>query len=328
MVNFIILCNVIDWVRLVVEMFWQKWKYVLISIVITDLLVIIGVFYLFTGTSFATVPTPEPTQAVTLGPTATATTKPWEGPPKSSPTATRDLGPPTLVATEVLAESGFPVGFTPTPRPTREPVYISLPQIYPLTGGAVDVPVVNQILYPEPFFAPGTNSACGPVALYAASYGLGVPVDYSRLRDIAVTNGFGPHGISTWGMVNTIATINSELGNPFSIEYGNQYRTSDLIRHLRQQGVVVVLVYGRLMSFAGLRYYQLTTDGPGAIGHFLLVEQINSRSKKVKLAGSTLGMDEVTLSEFVQSWTNNAQASYAKTDPSAGWALILKQNPQ
>jgi len=308
----------------VVETFWQKWKYVLFSIIIADLLVITGVFYLFTGTSFATVPTLESTTAVAFDPTATATIKPWEGPPKSSPTATRVLGPPTPVATDVLAESGFPVGFTPTPRPTREPVYISLPQIYPVTGGSVDVPVVNQILYPEPFFAPGTNSACGPVALYAASYGLGIPVDYNRLRDIAVSNGFGPHGISTWGMVNTIATINNEMGNPFAIDYGGQYRTSDLIKRLRQGSVVVVLVYVHKENGR----YQLTTDSPGAIGHFLLVERINSRSKNVKLAGSTLGMDEVSLSEFVQSWTNNPQASYTKTDPSTGWALVLKPSSQ
>jgi hypothetical protein len=309
-------------VKSVVESFWQKWKYFLLAIVVADLLVVIGIFYLFTGTSLATVPTPEPTQAIALGPTATATIKPWEGPPQSSPTATRILGPPTAVATDVLAESGFPVGFTPTPRPTREPVYISLPQIYPLAGGSVDVPVVNQVLYPEPFFAPGTNSACGPVALYAASHGLGNPVDYGRLRDIAVTNGFGPHGISTWGMINTMTTINNEMGGPFTIDYGGHYRLRDLIKHLRQQGVVVVLVYVRKENSR----YRLTTDGPGAIGHFLLVERINSRSKKVILAGSTLGMDEVSLSEFVQSWTNNPQAIYTKTDPSTGWALILKQS--
>jgi hypothetical protein len=306
----------------VVESFWQKWKYLLLGIIVADLFVVIGVFYLFTGTSFATVPTPGPTKAIVLGPTAIPTVKPWEGPPKSTPTATRILGPSTPIPTDVLAESGFPVGFTPTPRPTREPVYISLPQIYPLAGGSVDVPEVNQILYPEPFFAPGTNSACGPVALYAASHGLRVPVDYGRLRDIAVTNGFGPHGISTWGMVNTIATINGELGNPFTIDHGHHYRTSDLIKHLRQEGVVVVLVY--VLKENGR--YRLTLDEPGSVGHFLLVERINSRSKKVKLAGSTLGMDEVSLSDFVRSWTNNPQAKYAKTDPSTGWALVLKQS--
>jgi hypothetical protein len=307
-------------VQYVAESFWQRWRYLLLGIIIADLLVVVGVFYLFTGTSLATVPTPRPTQAIALGPTATATIKPWTGPPQSSPTATPVPGPPTPIATDVLAESGFPIGFTPTPRPTRQPVYISLPQIYPLAGGSVDVPVVNQILYPEPFFAPGTNSACGPVALYAAAYGLGIPVDYSRLRDIAVTNGFGPQGISTWGLVNTIATINSEIGSPFSLGYGDHYRVSDLIKHLRQKGVAVVLVYVRKENGR----YRLTTDGPGAIGHFLLVEQINPRSKKVKLAGSTLGMDEVSLAEFVQSWTNNPQASYSQTDVSTGWALILK----
>jgi hypothetical protein len=226
------------------------------------------------------------------------------------------------VATEVLAASGFPVGFTPTPRPTREPVYISLPQIYPMAGGSLDIPVVNQVLYPEPFFAPGTNSACGPVALYAAVYGLGVPVDYGRLRDIAVSNGFNAEGISTAGMVNTIVTLGNELGSPFTVEYGRHYRTSDLATHLRQKGAVIVLVYVRKENGR----YVLTTAGSGAIGHFLVVERINTRTKKVKLAGSTLGMDEVTLAEFVRSWTNNSQATYSKTDPSTGWGLILKRS--
>ncbi len=294
----------------------------IIAVVVADVLIGGAVLFLFSATSFATVPTPAPIQPLALGPTPTATIKPWKGPPQSTPTATRIQGPPTPVATDVLAESGFPPDFTPTPRPTRAPVYISLPQIYPLAGGSIDVPEVNQVLYPEPFFAPGTNSACGPVALYAASYGLNVPVDYGRLRDIAVANGFGPGGISTWGMVNTIVTINNELGDPFTIEYGSHYRTADLLKHLRRESVVVVLVHVRKENGR----YRLTTEGPGSVGHFLLVERINTRSKKVKLAGSTLGMNDVTLSEFVKSWTNNPQASYAKNDPSSGWALILKRS--
>jgi hypothetical protein len=286
------------------------------------------VSYYFTATSFATVPTPLSPTIVAIGPTPTATIKPWAGPPRSSPTATRPILPSTPVATNVLAESGFPPGFTPTPRPTREPVYISLPQIFPSSGGSVDLPVVNQILYPEPFFAPGTNSACGPVALFAAAYGLGIGVDYGRLRDIAVNNGFGPSGISKWGMVNTMYTLNHELGSPLTIEYGDHYRIKDLIRHLRQQGAAIVLVHVRKDNGR----YHLTTEGAASIGHFLLVERINTRTKKVRLAGSTLGMDEVSLRDFIQSWSNTPQSVSSgpvspKTEPAIGWALILKRSP-
>jgi hypothetical protein len=299
----------------------RQWKYLFAGIIAIDLMIIGSMFYFFTATSAATVPTALPTKVAAI-PTATATIKPWDGPPRPQPTATRVMLPPTSVATKVLAESGFPPGFTPTPRPTREPVYISLPRIYPLGGSSVDLPEVNQILYPEPFFAPGTNNACGPVALFAAAHGLGVNVDYGRLRDIAINNGFGAEGISKWGMVNTITTLNYELGNPLAIEYGDNYQIKDLVKHLRQKGVVVVLVYVRKEN--GL--YRTTTDQPGSIGHFLLVERINSQSKKVKLAGSTLGMDEVSLPDFIQSWTNNSQpaSSPLKNEQAANWALILK----
>ncbi|MBN1218999.1 MAG: hypothetical protein JXM69_08725 [Anaerolineae bacterium] len=301
------------------------WKRLLIGILLTDLLIIAGLFYFFTATSLATIPTPLPPTAVALGPTPTATIEPWAGPPpQPSPTATRFLGPSTPIPTNVLAASGFPPGFTPTPRPTREPIYISLPQIFPVSGGSVDVPVVNQILYPEPFFAPGTNSACGPVALYAAAYGLGVGVDYGRLRNIAVSHGFGSAGISRWGMVNTIVTLNHELGSPLTIESGDHYSLKDLIRHLRQQSVVVVLVYVRKEN----GQYRLTTDEPGAVGHFLLVERINTQTKRVTFAGSTLGMAEVSLRDFIQSWTNNPQAlSSSGNEHAQSWALILKRNP-
>jgi hypothetical protein len=302
----------------------SQWKYLFVGIVLLDLMIAAGVLYLVTATGLATKSLPAPT-AVAAGPVATATIKPWEGPPRSSPTATRLFTPPTPLGTRVLAESGFPPGFTPTPRPTREPIYISFPQIYPVSGGSVDVPVVNQVLYPEPFFAPGTNSACGPVALYAAIYGLGLNIDYNRLRDIAVTNGFGPSGISKAGLINTLITLNNDLGNPLTIEYNEQYYLKDLTQHLRQQSVVIVLVYVRKENG---RYY-LTTADTGAIGHFLLVEYINSRTKKVRLAGSTLGMEEVSLPEFVQSWTNSplnmAAGGEALNQGNVGWALILKR---
>jgi hypothetical protein len=298
-----------------------QWKYLLTGIIIIDFIIIGGAFYFFTTNSVAAVPTASPTKAA-VWPTATATIKPWEGPPRPQPTATRVMLPPTPIATNVLAESGFPPDFTPTPRPTRELIYISLPRIYPLGGGSVDAPEVNQILYPEPFFAPGTNNACGPVALFAAAHALGMNVDYGRLRDIAVDNGFGAEGISKWGMVNTITTLNYELGNPLTIEYGNLYQIKDLIRHLRQKGVVIVLVYVKKEN----GQYRMTTNQPGSVGHFLLVERINSGSKKVKLAGSTLGMDEVSLPEFIQSWKNHPQAaSSLNNEQGANWALILKR---
>ena len=296
-----------------------RWRYVLAIIIVIDLLVVSGLGYFFTRSGLAAIPTIAPTQVVTA-PSPTATIKPWEGPPRPSPTATRPWLPPTPLSTLVLADSGFPPGFTPTPRPTREPVYISFPQIFPTSGQSVDVPVVSQVLYPESFFAPGTNSACGPVALYAAMYGLGLNIDYTRLRDIAVANGFGATGISKWGMVNTILTLNNELGNPATVEYNDQYTIRDLIKHLRQHGVVIVLV----QVYKENGQYHLTNTG--AIGHFLLVESI--RGNRVQLAGSTLGMDAVTLSDFTQSWTqtppDRLDTSFSN-DHRAGWALVLKR---
>lgn len=287
-----------------------------------------GAVYFFTCTDLVTASSVSPPM-VAFEPSPTATIKPWAGPPRPIPTATPLMLPPTPVPTNVLAESGFPAGFTPTPRPTREPVYILLPQLYPMGGSSVDAPEVNQVLYPEPFFAPGTNSACGPVALFAAAHALGVSPDYGRLRDIAVNNGFNASGISTWGMVNTIATLNNELGQPFTIEYNHHYHLSNLTGHLRQQGVAIVLVHVRKENGR----YRLTTENAGSVGHFLLVESISVRSKKVKFAGSTLGMAEVSLQDFIRSWTNNPDATTGmnfslKNDPSTGWALILKRASQ
>lgn len=258
---------------------------------------------------------------------STATSTPWPG-PGPRPTATPTL-PPTSLATSVLAETGFPPGFLPTPRPTRELVTISLPYVYPIGGSAVDVPVINQVYYPEPFFPPGTNNACGPVALFAGLLGLGFEVDYGHLRNIAVNNGFTAQGISKWGMINTLITLNNEWGNPLAIEHGNFYSPKDLIRQLRQGGVIVVLV--RVTRVNG--QYQVTSHKEGSIGHFLLVERINLRSNKVKLAGSTLGMDEVPLSDFIQSWASNPETvssdggwrSFLKNEQDVNWALILKR---
>ncbi len=308
----------------------QHWKYLFIGIVVIDLLIVGVILYVFVFPGSvalsAALPAGEPNPAVARARIVTPT--PWPG-PGPRPTATPTL-PPTPLATTVLAESGFPPGFTPTPRPTREPVTISLPYVYPAGKSAVDVPVINQVYYPEPFFPPGSNNACGPVALFAAWLGLGIEVDYSHLRDIAVRSGFGADGISKWGMINTVTTLNNELGQPLTIEYGNNYRSRDLIKHLRQGGVVVVLV--RVKRENGR--YRMTADQNGSIGHFLLVERINLRSKEVKLAGSTLGMDKVPLSDFVQSWASNPQPvtttagwrSLLKQEKAANWALILKRS--
>jgi hypothetical protein len=304
----------------------QHWKYLFAVIVVIDLLIVGGVFYFITAADSLA----ESRAAVAGTPTATATitSTPWAG-PGPRPTATPTL-PPTPLPTTILAESGFPHGFTPTPRPTREPVIITLPQIYGVNRAKVDVPVVNQLYYPEPFFPPGTNNACGPVSLFAAMQGLGVNVDYSRLRNVAVNNGFNAEGISKWGIINTAVTLNSELGNPLALEYGNHYRTKDLTRHLRQGGVIVVLVYVK----KEYGQYRLTGDRAGSIGHFLLVESVNFRSRQVKLAGSTLGMDKVPITDFIRSWTGNSQfviptggwRTYLRNEPASNWALILKHS--
>jgi hypothetical protein len=268
--------------------------------------------------------------AGTSTPTATATATPWPGPGKKvkpSPTS-----PATPEATDVLAVSGFPPGFTPTPRPTREPVYISLPYIFPVNGRSVDVPVINQIYYPEPFFPPGTNNACGPVAMFAALKALGSTIEYSRLRDIAVRYGFTDYGISKSGMVNTLVAINNESGNPFVVEHGSHYATKDLIRYIREGGVVIVLI--RVRKERG--EFRVTADPYNSIGHFLIVESINLRTKTIRVAGSTLGMEKVPLQDFIQSWSSNPQAvvnphpssgwrGYLKNEQAQNWALILKR---
>lgn len=303
---------------------FKQWRYALAALVVIDMLIVGGVLYFISATDSLA----EPAQGsqATAAPPQVVTPTLWPG-PGPRPTATPTL-PPTAVPTTILAASGFPHGFTPTPRPTQEPVHIKLPQIY--RRHSVNVPVINQIHYPEPFFPPGTNNACGPVSLYAALQGLGVEVDYTRLRNTAVGYGFNTEGISKWGMINTVASLDYELGNPLTIEYGDRYRTKDLMKHLRQGGVVVVLVQVR----RGHNGYFVTGDPTGAIGHFLLVESISTRSKNVKLAGSTLGMDEVPLLEFVRSWTrnptlnvsSNGWTTYLKHEQPVHWALILKRN--
>jgi hypothetical protein len=207
---------------------------------------------------------------------------------------------------------------------------ITLPQLYFPGRSKVDAPTINQVYYPEPFFPPGTNNACGPVSLYAGLQALKVNVDYRRLRDVAVTYGFNAEGISKWGLIGTVTTLNDELGQPLKIEYGDHYRTKDLISHLRQGSVILVLVRIR----RGHDRWYMTGEVNGSIGHFLLVERISLRAGKVYLAGSTLGMDQVPVSEFLRSWTRNPHLVpptgswrlYLSQEPASNWALILKQS--
>jgi hypothetical protein len=303
----------------------QQWKFILLTIVVFDLLIMGGIFYVWLGSDSLAAPAVSSTpQAVAA--TVIVTPTPWAGPGRR-PLPTSTL-PPTATATNALAMSGFPIGFTPTPRPTREPVYITLPQIFGVNRGGVDVPIINQIYYPEPFFPPGTNNACGPIALFAGLKGLGLEVDYSHLRDIAVYNGFNAEGISKWGVVNTAATLNNEWGKPLAIEQGNQYRTSDLIKQLRRGAVIIILV--RVKHEAG--QFKMTDDYYNSFGHFLLVDRINTRAKYVKVAGSTLGMDQVPLEEFIRAWSGETPrsgllgwSSFLQEEKPDNWALILRR---
>ena len=308
----------------------RRWKFFLVIFVAVDLLVVAGLLLLFTMKEAERVTAAELAH-LNASPTATATPPPtatlWPGPPPTL-TATPTL-PPTPEPTEVLAASGFPPGFTPTPRPTRAPVMISLPIVAPVFASSVDVPVINQVHYPEPFFTTGRKNACGPVALFAALRALGANVNYTRLRDVAVQNGFTSYGISKWGMVNTTTTLNAELGGRYAIEYGNHYAIKDLMKHIRQGGVAIVLIRVRRAQGG----YYVTADKQNSIGHFLIVEKINMRTRTVHFAGSTLGMDKVPLHDFVQSWASNPEAvskpskswqNYIRGQKAVNWALILK----
>ena len=310
--------------------FATKWWMLPVFVIILTGLLLVGILlYNFAVSeaqrvAAAELNRPTPTSTATATPTLT----PWPGPPPTlTPTSTL---PPTIEPTDVLAASGFPHGFTPTPRPTREPVYITLPYIQPVNARTIDVPVINQIHYPEPFFPPGTNNACGPVALYAGLLAMGAQVDYAHLRNIAVQNGFTHYGISKSGMVSTITTINNELNNPFTVNHGNHYSLKDLMQNIRQRGVAAVLI--RVRKEHG--HYRITADPHNSIGHFLIVDDINLRTKTVRFAGSTLGMDQVSLKEFIQSWAGNPgitvdtlhNRSYLNDTSGENWALILKKH--
>lgn len=304
----------------------QQWRYFLLAVIVIDLLIAGGISYIFTGADSLAAPDDLPTPPVAAAATVVVTPTLWPGPGRR-PTPIATL-PPTPFPTNALAVSGFPVGFTPTPRPTREPVYITLPQIFSAGRSGVDAPVINQIYYPEPFFPPGTNNACGPVALYAAFQGLGADIDYSHLRDIAVNNGFNADGISKGGLINTAATLNNELGQTLTIEYGDQYRTTDLIKELRRGAVIVILV--RVKKEAG--QFRMTDDYYSSFGHFLLVDQINTRRKYVQVAGSTLGMDKIPLADFARAWSGEAEPTstlggwraFLQKEQADNWALVIK----
>jgi hypothetical protein len=166
------------------------------------------------------------------------------------------------------------------------------------------------------------------VALFAGLKGLGIDVDYSRLRDIAVSNGFNAEGISKWGLINTATTLNNELGQPVTIEQGNHYRTSDLIKYLRQKAVIIILV--QVKREAGV--FRMTDDYYYSFGHFLLVDQINTKSKYVNVAGSTLGMDKVPLADFARAWSGESLPdtplggvrTFLQNEKADNWALIIK----
>jgi hypothetical protein len=166
--------------------------------------------------------------------------------------------------------------------------------------------------------------------VFAGQLGQGVDIDYQRVRDLAVSYGFDASGFSTSGMVNTATTISNERNEPFSVEQGRTFTTQDLIRHLRRGEVVVVL----LQVKQGSSGFQVSGYEAGSFGHFLIVERINIRTRKVRFAGSTLGMDEVPLGDFVASWSNNSQAltlpegwrAYLDNEQPGGWAMMLKPN--
>ena len=309
----------------------KHWKLVVVIVVIADALIVGGLVYIFVNTEASRVSAAELARlTVTPTATATATATPWPGPGKRvTPTPTL---PPTPEPTEVLSSGGFPVGFTPTPFPTREKVKITMPHVYPVHRTNLDVPVINQIYYPEPFFPPGSNNACGPVAMYAGLRALGLNIDYTRLRNHAVGYGFTHYGISKSGMINTLRAINSEQNNSLHIEYGDKYATKDLIRHIRTGGIAIVLLQVRKEG----GQFRVVSDSYNSFGHFLIVDSINMRSNTVNFAGSTLGMEQVPLRDFLQSWSGNTQLvnqspaslnAFMKQEKGNNWAIIIHKRP-
>jgi len=318
----------------------------LAGIIILDLFVFLGFIYYFTMIN----PTPVVAQSTPflLRPTFTPTAQPvWAGPgPTVVPSPTI---PPTPIATQLFRDGNIVSEFIPTPRPREianfnidtNTLFRSLKLIALKRVG--EIPIIDQLQYPEPFFPAGSNNACGPVALYAGMQGLGAKFKYPHLRDIAVHNDFGAHGITVSGLVNTAVILNKQLGHPFIIEQSRGYQLSDLTRLINQKAVVIVLV--RVKKVNGK--YQVTGDKNGSFGHFLVVESINTITRRVKIAGSTLGMQHVPLDNFLDSWNSKPRepAFVRRTNislnlfdmpsfelvkrspekPTGIWALVLKR---
>ncbi len=316
----------------------QQWLYIFIGVVLLDLLVFGGVVYYFATIDPISAAVLPPTGANLRIATLTATATPWAGPGlRVTPTPT---WPPTPVATRILTDNGFPEGYiAPTPRPTIEK-HFSLNLNYSLffrrlvgSGGLIDVPDINQTLYPEPFFRAGSNNACGPVALFAALKGLGANIVYEHVRNIAVNNEFGRDGMTVSGLVNTAIILNNYLRQPFVIEQSRSYHLQDLVDELRAGGVIIVLVSIKKVD----GQYQIANPGRGTIGHFLVVEQINLVSGRVTIGGSTLGMGDIPLADFVSSWSNEPQKQEKKSFRAAwrnalreentpgNWALVIRR---
>ncbi|MDM8521529.1 hypothetical protein QUF64_15905 [Anaerolineales bacterium HSG6] len=281
----------------------KQWLYMLAGIILIDLLVFAGFVYYFAMLN----PTPVVAQStpMLLRPTFTPTPRAtWAGPgPTVTPSPTI---PPTPVATQMFVDGNFASEFIPTPRPREianfnidtNTLFRSLDLI--ALGRAGKIPIIDQLQYPEPFFPAGANNACGPVALYAGMQGLGAKFQYPYLRDIAVRNDFGAHGITVSGLVNTAVIMNQQLGSPFTIEQSRGYQLSDLTHLINQKAIVIVLV--RVKKVNG--NYQVTGDKNGSFGHFLVLESINTMTRRVRVAGSTLGMQNIPLDDFLASWAS------------------------
>jgi hypothetical protein len=188
-----------------------------------------------------------------------------------------------------------------------------------------DVPVINQIHYPEPFFPPGTNNACGPIALYAGFLGLGANLEYNRLRDVAVSYGFNAEGITKEGLTNTAVWLNEELGRPYTVEAGDQYNTQHLMALLRQKAIIIVLVQVKKENGE----FRVTNNQLGSFGHFLVVDYLSLSRRQLHVAGSSLGMSYIPLDDFLESWTGHRPGpdwKYTlKHEPATNWALIIKR---
>jgi len=290
----------------VLQLTRQQWIYLFLLFIIADFLAFAGLAYYFTTTDplvMAGIPTPTPTRPI---PTVTMTPTPWPGPgPTVTPTAT---WPPTPIATAILGEAGYPLGFTPTASPPQAEGGFSVSfrsfantvRKVIMMGKVGKVPIIDQTIYPESFFPKGGNNACGPVALYAAMKGLGADIVYADVRNIAVNNEFGSEGITVSGLVNTAIILNNELGYPLKIQQSRSYKLSDLVRFLNQKSVVIVLV--RVKKVDG--DYFITTDRNGSFGHYLVIQNINMVTRQVRLAGSTLGMQNVSLDDLLGSWAS------------------------